>query len=132
MAAKRVREVYVDPARQHDRGIAILARLCAAATLDLTVDDSALDGRVQQAIPHLIEGGQVQSLERGRYRHWKLGHPGIGSLILETRARDAGYEEADLRRAALLDLVRSNPFMLGAVTIRIANLTYGGAVELEH
>jgi len=132
MAARRVREAYVDPARQHDRGIAILDRLCAAATLDLTVDDLALDGRVQQAVPHLIEGGQVQALEQGRYRHWKLGHPGMGSLILETRARDTGCEEADLRRAALLDVVRSNPFMLGAVTVRVANPTYGGAVELDY
>ena len=131
MAARRVRQAYVDPAGKHDEGLVILDRLCAAAVLDLTVDDSALDGRVSQAVPHLIEAGQVQELQRGQFRHWKLAHPGLGSLILETRARDVGHEEADLRRAALLDLVRSNPFMLGPVIRRLANPNYGGARDLE-
>ena len=132
MAAKRVRDAYIDPARHHDRGISILDRLAAAATLEMTIDDSALEGKVQQALPRLIECGQVQALERGRYRHWKLGHPGLGSLILEMRALDAGYGEANLRRAALLDIVRSNSFLLGAVVFRLAESTSGSAVELEH
>ncbi len=131
MAVTRVRQAYIDPAGKHDQGFVILDRLCAASVLDLTIDDSALDGRVSQALPHLVEAGQVQELQRGDFRHWKLAHPGLGSLILETRARDLRREEADVRRTALLELVRNSPFMLGPVMIRLANPNYGGAREVE-
>jgi hypothetical protein len=131
MAARRVRETYIDPARRHEKGIAVLDRLCAAATFDLTLDDSSLDGTVQQSLPHLIEQGQLQPLVRGPYRHWKLGHPGLGSLVLEARARDAGVDVAVLRRAALLEVLQSNPTMLLTVMRRVANPTYGGPTELE-
>jgi hypothetical protein len=125
LAASRVRNAYIDPARRHGKGVALLSRLCAATTLDLTATDSALDGSVLQAIPHLVDGGHVQTLEKGNYRHWKLAHPGMGSLILETLAVDKGCSEADIRHAALLDLVRSCPYMVGPVTARIANSAYG-------
>jgi hypothetical protein len=125
MAASRVRNAYLDPARRHGKGVALLSRLCAATTLDLTATDSALDGSVLQAIPHLVDGGHVQELEKGNYRHWKLAHPGMGSLILETLAVDTGCREEDIRQAALLDLVRSSPYMVGLVTARIANAAYG-------
>jgi hypothetical protein len=120
-----VRNAYLDPARRHVKGVALLSRLCAATTLDLTVTDSALDGSVLQAIPHLVNAGYVQDLEKSNYRHWKLNHPGIGSLILETLAVDTGSSTADIRQAALLELVRNNPYMVGPVTARIANAAYG-------
>jgi hypothetical protein len=130
LAAKRVRNAYIDPARRHGKGIAILSRLCAATTLDLAVTDSALDGSVMQAIPHLVEGGHVQELEKNHYRYWKLAHPGMGSLILETLALDTSCREADIQQDALLDLVRSDPFMVGPVTARIANAAYGYTASL--
>lgn len=131
LAAKRVRETYIDPARRHPGGIDTLDRLCAAATLDFAPGDLALGDKVLQSVPHLIDMGQVQSFEQGPHRRWKMAHPGIGSLILATRARDIGQTEADLQLAALLALVRENLYVLGPLTTRITNRAYGTDETVE-
>lgn len=130
MAARRIRESYIDPARTHPDGLAILDRICLAASFDLTVTDTALEGLTLQAVSYLIEGGHLQPVDKSGYRHWKLAHAGLGELVLSLRARDGKQTVPALRLAACLGLAEADPYMLGPLLLRAKEASYLPSMEL--
>lgn len=130
MASEHVRRTYIDPMLEHSAGLTALERLCATSMLDLAIDELALGGPGYRIIPGLIESGHAQAIERGTFRRWKLAHPGLASLILETLARDSFSTLSARRDKAFLDIVSCNPSFVGCLTLQIANPAYGDAETL--
>lgn len=124
------RQHYLDQAKTAQCGERPLLRMCAMASLDMSIHEQGLGEAFDKLYPQLAREALATPLRRGDHPHWQFQHAGLGEFLLKA-ALSSGQTYPELRGELLLEAVARGPFILSYVCRRLRRQEYAASEEFR-